>query len=143
MTLATVVNRTKNNVVGTRVELADTFVSRLVGLLGRSRLDPDCGLLIQPSSGVHTFAMRFPIDVIALDRKMRVRALWTTLAPWRTSTVHWKTQSVLELAAGRAQACRLEVGDQLEILQEALAGSAPVPKIASGPPSSSDRGASI
>ncbi len=118
MNLVTVVNRTRTIVVGRRIEVADTFLTRLVGLLGRSQIDPDCGLLIQPSSGVHTFGMRFPIDVVALDSQLRVRAFWNTLRPWRTSHVSWKTHAVLELASGRLQACHFEVGDQLEIVSK-------------------------
>ena len=111
----TIVNRTRATVIGTRIEVADTFLTRLIGLLGRSRLNVGCGLLIQPSSGVHTFGMRFPIDVIALDRQLRVLKIWRALRPWRTSTISWKTHAVLELAAGHLQGCPLEVGDQLEI----------------------------
>ncbi|MGC1783238.1 MAG: DUF192 domain-containing protein [Acidobacteriaceae bacterium] len=111
----TIVNRSRAIVVGTRIEVADTFLTRLVGLLGRRRLHADSGLLIQPSSGVHTFGMRFPIDVVALDRKFRVLAVWHDLRPWRTSSVNWRTHAVLELSAGHLRACPMETGDQLEI----------------------------
>ena len=118
MNRVTIVNQTRAIVVGTRIEIADTCLTRLVGLLGRSRLDADCGLLIEPSSGVHTFGMRFPIDVVALDAQLRVRAVWHSLRPWRTSDVSWKTCAVLELSAGQIKACRVDVGDQLEIVRE-------------------------
>jgi uncharacterized protein len=61
-------------VIGTRIAVADTGLARLIGLLGRKKLEQGSGLWIQPSSGVHTFGMRFPIDVVALDRKLRVCA---------------------------------------------------------------------
>ncbi len=118
MKLVTVVNQTRATVVGRKIAVADTFVTRLVGLLRHSRLDDGCGLLIQPSSGVHTFGMRFPIDVIALDRGLRVRALWHNLKPWRTSDVSWKTHAIIELPAGHIRDCALFVGDQLEIVKE-------------------------
>lgn len=114
----TIVNRSRNTVVGERIEVADTFLSRLVGLLGRSRLLPGYGLLIRPSSGVHTFGMRFPIDVVALDRQLRVLAVWQNLRPWRTTAVKWKTHCVLELAGGHLKTCPIEAGDQLEIASE-------------------------
>ncbi len=117
MKLITIVNRTKGAVVATRISVADTFLTRLVGLLGRKGLDADCGLLIQPSSGVHTFGMRFPIDIVALDRQLRVRAIWHGLRPWRTSDVSWKTHAVLELPAGHIQHNALEAGDQLEVVE--------------------------
>lgn len=111
----TIVNRSRAIVVGSRIEVADTFVMRLVGLLGRRWLHADSGLLIQPSSGVHTFGMRFPIDVVALDRNFRVLAVWPNLRPWRTSNVNWKTHAVLELSGGHLRNCPIEAGDQLEV----------------------------
>src|SRR6185437_13252069 len=79
----TIRNKTRNTCLGTRIFIADTFLSRLVGLLGHRRLEPGTGLLIQPSSGVHMFGMRFAIDVVALDRQNRVYAVWPNLRPWR------------------------------------------------------------
>ena len=67
--------------VGSRIGLADTFLSRLVGLLGKSSLDDGAGLLIRPSSGVHTMWMRFAIDVVALDKDLRVLKTWQRLPP--------------------------------------------------------------
>ena len=58
--------------MGTRIAIADTSLTRLVGLMGRRRLDAGCGLLIRPSCGIHTFGMLFSIDVVALDRSLRV-----------------------------------------------------------------------
>lgn len=118
MKTVTIMNRSRNTVIGNRIEIADTFPTRLIGLLGRSRLLPGCGLLIRPSSGVHTFGMRFPIDVVALDRRLCVLAVWQNLHPWRTTTVKWKTHCVLELTGGHLKTCPIEAGDQLEIAPE-------------------------
>lgn len=67
-----IVNTTKGTTVGSAIGVAATIRSRMVGLLGEARLDPGEGLLIVPSSGVHTWGMRFPIDVVALNRHLRV-----------------------------------------------------------------------
>ncbi len=67
--------------IGSRIGLADTFLSRLVGLLGKSSLADGAGLLIRPSSGVHTMWMRFAIDVVALDKDLRVLKTWQRLPP--------------------------------------------------------------
>lgn len=109
-------NKTRATVIGTRIAVADTFLPRLIGLLGRRRLDADAGLWIVPSSGVHTFGMLFPIDVIALDWQHRVHAVWPRLRPWRISEVSWKIHSVLELPAGSIQQGNIQPGDQLEAL---------------------------
>ena len=97
--------------------MAETSFTRLVGLLGRKGLESDTGLWIRPSSGVHTFGMRFPIDVIALDRKLRVRAIWTKLRPWRISGVSWRIHSVIELPIGSIERGEVQPGDQLEVME--------------------------
>jgi len=108
-----IVNLTKNVVVGTQIRVADKAIARLVGLLGSQSLEPGCGLLIEPSSGIHTFGMRFPIDVVALDAHMRVLGTWEKLGSRRVAAVHWKTRSVLELPCGTIRTGRIEVNDQL------------------------------
>ena len=97
MAQVTIRNVTRATVIGTRIAVADTGFTRLIGLLGRRGLEPDTGLWIRPSSGVHTFGMLFPIDVVALDRKLRVCAVWPKLRPWRISGVSWRIHSVIEL----------------------------------------------
>jgi uncharacterized membrane protein (UPF0127 family) len=104
---------TRATTVGTRITIADTSFARLIGLLGKRRLDSGCGLLITPSSGIHTFGMLFSIDVVALSRSFRVLRLWHRLAPFRLTSISLKTHSILELPAGQIRNCRIQVGDQL------------------------------
>jgi uncharacterized membrane protein (UPF0127 family) len=108
-------NRTKANTIGTQIAVAETSLTRLVGLVGRRRLDAGCGLLIRPSSGIHTFGMLFAIDVIALNKSLQVVKLWRRLPPFRITSISLKVHSVLELPAGEISRCRIEVGDQLEV----------------------------
>jgi len=108
-------NRTKTNTIGTQIAVAETSLTRLVGLVGRRRLDAGCGLLIRPSSGIHTFGMLFAIDVIALNKSLQVVKLWRCLPPFRITSISLKVHSVLELPAGEINRCRIEVGDQLEV----------------------------
>src|SRR6201996_1213831 len=109
-------NVTRATTVGTRITIADTSLTRLIGLAGRRRLDAGCGLLIRPSSGIHTFGMRFPIDVVALSKDLQVRRLWHGLLPCRMTSLELRTRSMLEMPAGEILRCRIEVGDQLEIV---------------------------
>jgi uncharacterized membrane protein (UPF0127 family) len=99
--------------IGSHIGLADTFLTRLFGLLGKSSLDDGAGLLIRPSSGVHTMWMRFAIDVIALDQNLRVLKTWQRLPPWRLTPVSLKTRCVLELAPGQIHQLNIQPGDQL------------------------------
>jgi uncharacterized membrane protein (UPF0127 family) len=107
---------TRGTAVGTRITIADTSFTRLIGLAGRRELDSGCGLLIRPSSGIHTFGMLFCIDVVALSKDLRVLKLWHRLAPFRITSIKLKTHSMLELPAGQISNCRMEVGDQLELV---------------------------
>ena len=108
-----IVNLTKNVVVGTRIRVADNAIARFVGLLGSQSLESGCGLLIEPSSGIHTFDMGFPIDVVSLDAHMRVLGTWEKLGPFRFAAIHWRTRRVLELPVGTIGTSRIEVSDQL------------------------------
>jgi uncharacterized protein len=108
-------NLTRGTTVGSHITLANTSLTRLVGLLGKRELDAGCGLLIQPSSGVHTFGMRFPIDVVALSQDFRVLRLWHRLGPQRLTGLSLKTRCVLELPAGKIHHTQTQVGDQMEI----------------------------
>jgi len=117
MEQVTIRNVTRATVIGTRIAVADTAFTRLIGLLGRRGLERDAGLWIRPSSGVHTFGMLFPIDVIALDGKLRVCAAWQRLRPWRISGVSWGIHSVIELPAGSIERINIQRGDQLEVVQ--------------------------
>jgi uncharacterized protein len=109
-------NITKATTVGTRITVADTSLTRLIGLAGRRQLDAGCGLLIKPSSGIHTFGMLFSIDVVALSKSLQVLKLWHRLAPFRVTSINLKAHSILELPAGQIRNCQTEVGDQLEFV---------------------------
>lgn len=99
-------------VVCARCGIADTPLLRMRGLLGRSSLAPDEGLLIRPTGSIHMLFMRFAIDVVFCDRDLRVVAIRRGLRPWRFAAARG-AHSVVELAAGAASA--LDVGDRLTI----------------------------
>ena len=111
----TVFDRTCETTIGDRIVVADTGLTRMVGLLGKTGLDPGAGLWITPSSGVHTIGMRFTIDVIGLDKNLTVTRLWSRLVPQRVTAVSLKVRSVIELPAGRIEACGVQLGHQLQI----------------------------
>ena len=112
----TIVNATRHTVLGDKVAVAQTSLSRMVGLLGKDGLEPGAGLLICPSQGVHTIAMSFPIDVVFLDRSWRVIHVCPSMPPYRVTGVRWKARTVLELPAGVIAESSTAVGDELEVL---------------------------
>jgi uncharacterized membrane protein (UPF0127 family) len=99
-------------VVCERCLLAETPLARLRGLLGRSGLSSGEGLLLQPAGSVHTAFMKFTIDVVFLDRDLRVLKIVPELVPWRTAGCRG-SRAVLELPAGEASRCGLREGVSL------------------------------
>ncbi len=108
-----VLNLTRQRVIADRVEVADRGATRRKGLLGRNGLEAGEGLWIVPCESVHTFGMRFPIDLVYVDRKLRVRKVRGNVPPWRVSAC-LSAHSVLELAAGAAAGSKTQAGDRLE-----------------------------
>jgi uncharacterized membrane protein (UPF0127 family) len=106
-------NPVRHSVLGDRVAVADTSMTRFIGLMGRRSLAPGHGLLIRPSNGVHTFWMRFSIDVLLLDREHRVLSAYGNLRPFRMTSISWKASSALELPAGTIAASNTQLGDVL------------------------------
>ncbi|HEY0757653.1 MAG TPA: DUF192 domain-containing protein [Acidisarcina sp.] len=110
-----ITNLTRSVPVGSGIGVAETSWSRVIGLLGRPALACGDGILIRPSSGVHTFGMRFAIDVVGLDGDLRVVKLWPGLVPWRVTAISFRVRSVLELALGEIAARDLHLGDRLAV----------------------------
>lgn len=115
-------NRTKGRQVAARVGKADDHESRGRGLLGRTSLEPEEGLWIVLGEGlwivpcptIHTFFMKFPIDVVFLGKDLKVVRVIEDMKPWRLSPWMPSAASVLELAGGVLKGS-VAVGDQLEI----------------------------
>jgi uncharacterized membrane protein (UPF0127 family) len=97
--------------VGQVSRAVGTF-ERMRGLLGRAPLGPDEGMLIESCNAVHTFGMRYPLDLVFLDHQQRVCKLVAGLAPYRMA-VCWRAALTLELAAGALARGSWRVGDQL------------------------------
>lgn len=101
-------------VVADRVAVADTRATRAVGLLSRSGLEPGEALWIVPSRGVHTWGMRFSIDVVALDARGVVIDQVSGLRPWRIRLPRRGTAGVLELPSGTLDASGTVLGHRIE-----------------------------
>ena len=113
-------NRTRTTYLATELLIARTHWTRFRGLMATdaSRFRRGQGLWIVPCHGVHTFAMRFPIDVLYLDQERIVIHIEEELKPWRMAAIRVRATSVLELPTGTIRDSRTEVGDQVDILME-------------------------
>ena len=110
-----VLNRTRGTTVASSVDLADTPKARRMGLLRHEALKPGEGLWIYPTQAIHTFGMKYPIDVAFLDRRLRIKRIYHQLAPSRLTKFVWGAKSVLELPSGSLAKTRTTVGDELQI----------------------------
>lgn len=110
-------NRTRGAVVADKVAKAADYDSRTRGLLGRDSMDAGEGLWIVPCPMIHTFFMRFSIDVLFLDKELRVARVMEDLRPWRLSPWVLRARSVLELPGGSLRGS-VRKGDQLEIREK-------------------------
>jgi uncharacterized membrane protein (UPF0127 family) len=108
--------------VAGQVRKAGSFWARLVGLMGRRGLEEGEGLLLTPCSSVQTLFMRFPIDVIFLDREARVVKVASALGPFRLALGGRGARDALEVAAGTAVRSGTAVGDRLAVEEDYQGG---------------------
>lgn len=117
-------NQTRAVLLAAEVEKAHTFWTRFRGLMFRRALPRGHGLWIRPCRQVHTYWMRFDIDVLFLDRDGRVLRIISRLRPWRVSLTVQGAASVLELPPGILVATGTEPGDRIRFEPESLRAAA-------------------
>lgn len=109
------VNNKTQNILVNDLDKATGFVSRAIGLLGKSELQSTNGLWIHNCKDIHTCFMKFPIDAVFLDEQMKVVSLHKNIKPWRFA-FSLKASSVVELAAGKIDEAEIQIGDQLNVV---------------------------
>ena len=107
-------NQTRKTVLAQAADVADSSAKRRTGLLKHERLEPGEGLWIVPCESVHTFFMKFPIDLVYLDKRRKVKKVRHAVPAWRLSAC-LSAHSVLELPAGTVKQTGTAVGDELEV----------------------------
>ncbi|MCM8795886.1 MAG: DUF192 domain-containing protein [Candidatus Omnitrophica bacterium] len=110
-----IINKTKNSILAKDVVVADTLLKRIKGLLGRKEFKQPEALIIKPCNSIHTFFMRFPIDVLFVDKNHKVIAAISGLKPFRLSRVYFSSHYVVELPAGTLESSATSKGDRLKI----------------------------
>lgn len=107
----------EDQVVCERCKVAETPFTRLAGLLGRRELPVGDGLLLRPAPSIHTFFMRFAIDVVYLDYDLTVLGISPNVKPWRFAG-RYGTRAILELPAGEWERHGIEPGERLRLVGE-------------------------
>jgi uncharacterized membrane protein (UPF0127 family) len=115
-----VVNATRGAVLAERAGLADSAMTRAVGLLGQDSLPEGSGLVIDPCTSIHMFFMRFAIDALYVAQNGAVLRVVANLRPWRLGPISLRARYVIELPAGTAARTGTQPGDQVQL--ELMAG---------------------
>ena len=113
------VNARSEETIASDVNLALTRAARFQGLLGQDSLDRSAALVLSPCWSIHTMFMRFPIDVVFVDRDGRAVRIVRELAPWRIAVAP-RAHAAIELSAGSVRARDVRIGDELYLVPPAL-----------------------
>ena len=110
-----ILNTTKNTVIANKHTIADTFLTRMIGLLNKKTLPFDEALIISRCQSIHMLFMRFSIDVIFVDKSDHVVGLVERITPFRLSRIFFQSSYVVEVAQGIIEQTKTSVGDKIEI----------------------------
>jgi uncharacterized protein len=102
-------------VVASEVKWAKSFRDRARGLMGVDDMPEGCAIAFEPARQIHTFGMRFPLDLVFCDREWHVLHVVRSMAPARMTRPVWRSRFVLELAGGRLPA-EVRVGERLRLV---------------------------
>lgn len=112
--MARLINKTKNIVLAENLKKADGTLARMKGLLGRNNLSQLEALHISRCNSIHTFFMKFAIDVVFVDKNLKVKSIFQNVKPWKMILPIWGANSVFEFASGTIQN-KVDLGDHLDV----------------------------
>ncbi len=110
-------NVTKGTKLASSAKVASNFSSRLFGLMFKKNIRDEEALIFYQAPSIHTFFMRFPIDILFLGRQMKVKRIVCGLRPWRLS-VCWGASTTIELPSGKIRQTKVQVGDKITIISQ-------------------------
>lgn len=111
-------NNTQKTLLAQKTIMADNFLTRLVGLLNKSSLDSNECLILKPCREIHTFFMRFNIDVLFLDKDCKVIFMMENMGPSRKSPRIKEAKMVVEMLAGKIAESGTKIGDEIFFREE-------------------------
>jgi len=110
-------NKREGTTVAERAKLANTFFSRLKGLLGTKQLGEGEALILEPCQSIHTFFMKYDLDIIFLDKKNIIVGVAEHLKPNRLSSFYRKASKAVELPSGGVLKGKVVIGEKLEFIK--------------------------
>jgi len=112
-----IINQTKNCLLAEEAVIAETFFKRSKGLLGKKNLPTGQALVLMPCNSVHTFFMRFPIDIAFIDKYNKVVKIIPLIPPFRITPVYFNAHFAIEFPAGTLEADNLKEQDKIEFVR--------------------------
>lgn len=106
--------RCQGKILISNVQVANTIFERLIGLMF-FKMPKEEGLLLEPCNSIHTFFMRYPLDVVFISKKNEAIKIVRNLKPWRVTWIYFKASKTLELPAGKLP-LTVKEGDVLEVI---------------------------
>lgn len=113
--MAKLMNKTQNKILLDKMEVANTLVKRMKGLIGKDEIQTGYGLWIKRCNSIHTFMMSFPIDLIFVDKNLKVKKCISKVAPNKIVWPIFGASSVIELKSGFLNEHKTQIGDQLHV----------------------------
>lgn len=110
-----IINKTKNTLLAKDIAIADTAFKRMQGLLGKKEFKEGQALILKPCNSIHTFFLRFTIDVLFVDKHSKVIEAISCLKPFRLTRIYWLSVLAIELPAGIIQSTLTCKDDTLQI----------------------------
>src|SRR3989338_961853 len=109
-------NTTRKTIIADQVKVAGAFFARMVGLLNRRSLNEREGLIILSCRQIHMVFMRFPIDVIFVDKNHKVAGLVRNIQPFGVSPIFWKASFAIEVPTTTIEKSQTQLGDSIEFV---------------------------
>lgn len=113
--MAQLINQSKNVLLSSDLQKAFSLMARTKGLLGRESMEHHSALWIKPCSSIHTYFMKFAIDVVFVDKNLKVTSVRQNVSPWKLLFSTLRSDSVFEFASGVITTDKVQVGDQLYV----------------------------
>lgn len=111
-----IINKSKETLLAKDAVIANTPFKRIKGLLGKKEFKEGQALILKPCNSIHTFFLRFAIDVIFVDKENKVIEAISCLKPFRLTRVYWWSALAIELPAGIILSSHTQAGDLLSII---------------------------
>lgn len=108
-----IINKSSHSLIAEQVFVADSLLTRLKGLLGRKEFKKGEAIVLKPCNSIHTFFMRFAIDVLFLDNDNKIIKVIPCLKPFRITFIYFKARFAIELPAGTTQSVSIRENDTL------------------------------